>query len=155
MYNYRDTYQNAISKCENEGAVLATPKSAAQNAFLNGIAKNKIDFNRHLEYWLWIEIDDISTPDRLTYKNGAGLLYTNWYVGWNEPSFTSYSEDSVIMDGWSGQWRTMSHASNQLYRFICMRDVTSQAPTVPPTVESTTVDSTSASFSSGYGKIYI
>ncbi|XP_061490955.1 mannose-binding protein-like [Rhineura floridana] len=84
----QDTFSNGKKMCANAGAVLASPKSAAENTALKEVLKRSSKF-------AFLDINDIQTEGRFVYLNGAPVGYTNWKQG--EPNDHNHNEDCVIV----------------------------------------------------------
>ena len=158
VYNYRAVYQDAKSKCESDGAVLATPKSSDESKFLKEISAKKFVYYGHNAPAFWIGIDDLLIPDKLTYADGNSPIYTNWHHGYQQPKINSLYQEAVI--AWVGDWSWIVRRIDEGYRFICIRNVI--IPTEAPTTTSTIIDvsstvelTTAVSISTNHGKIYV
>ena len=97
------TWKRAKAICDSLGGILATPKSSADNSFLNSITSGLPT---------WIGFSDELVEGKFINTLGDTLIFKNWKTG--QPDNLN-NEDFVFMDA-SGLW---SDASNDnLFRFI-------------------------------------
>ena len=112
------TYLAAVAQCESDGALLAFPRSEAENNFIASLLPST---NR------WIGIDDIeeegkfvSSDKSVVRENGLDLLFTKWFQGTGEPNNWQGNEDAVRFDGVggrSGYWNDFPVTDS--YEFVC------------------------------------
>ncbi|XP_066477723.1 mannose-binding protein-like [Tiliqua scincoides] len=100
-----DTYSKGKILCAKEGAALASPRNAAENAALQAIVKSSHAF---------LDINDQQTEGRFVYLNGEPITYTNWKSG--EPNDHNKNEDCVIIVS-NGLWNDLNCQQNSL--IIC------------------------------------
>ena len=140
MYNYPSEYQDAIARCQNDGARIATPRSDDENLFLQIITQTAIIPDATNLPWFWIGIDDYYEWGRLTNRMSQDPSYTKWATELREPQTSSWSTDTqrvaAIFSRNDGLWRIQPANPNPGYRFICIQDV--DIPTEAPTTTTTT-----------------
>ena len=115
------TYLAAVAQCESDGALLAFPRSEAENNFIASLLPST---NR------WIGIDDIeeegkfvSSDKSVVRENGLDLVFTKWFEPSGEPN-NQGNEDAVRFDGVggrSGYWNDLPVTDS--YEFVCFYEI--------------------------------
>lgn len=106
-------YNDAKTRCQNDNAYLATPRSYYENLFLTRLFPKE---------HIWIGINDMYSEGRfISVYFGYPLYYTYWAPG--EPS-QSGNEDGVhIIGSGGGQGRWNDESIHSTMRFVCFRRI--------------------------------
>ena len=113
--SYKFSYDDAKSRCRDDGAYLATPRSYDENKFL---------IHTFTDTNLWIGLDDINKEDRFVSVDGHKVSYFRWSEG--EPNNAHGNEDAVHIIGDSyygtkGKWN--DEEITTLFNFVCFRRI--------------------------------
>ena len=106
-------YLDAKTQCESDGAYLAIPRSAAENAFIAGLIPNEN---------IWIGVNDIDEEGTFVAVDGQEVSYTKWksyqpdnYL--NEDGVHILGDPNAANGFWNDQEITVK------YQFVCMFNV--------------------------------
>ena len=106
------TYDAAVSQCGSDNAVLAIPRSEAENTFIANLVPNEK---------LWIGINDIAREGRFVSVDGRDISYTKWLAG--EPNNNYGDEDGVEILGDRGITEWNDKKVTHTRKFICSVDI--------------------------------
>ena len=107
---YKLSYDDAKTKCEADGAYLATPRSYKENKFLTDMFPDK---------HLWIGINDIDSEGNFISVDGHKVSYFRWKK--NEPNNKNNKEDAVHIHSDKGFWNDVGKETK--FEFVCFRRI--------------------------------
>jgi len=111
--HYALQYPAAKIECESDGAVLAIPRSEAENDFIADLIPNER---------IWIGINDMDQEGLFVGVDGSQISWTKWAPGQPDQGL---GEDGVeIVQGIDGQTIPKSWndaAISDFRRFVCLR----------------------------------
>ena len=124
-YGKKD-YASAKTQCESDGALLAFPRSDAENTFIASLIPGE---------HIFIGVNDIDNEGTFVSIDGNPLSYTNWFssdvseqsdhIGNNQPNDLGGGEDVAIILGFGddsdGYWGDTSQTD--AIRFVCSFDI--------------------------------
>ena len=104
------TYTKAVEYCSNLGAILATPRTAAENTCAKDVAAAAG------AYKFWLGYRGSNTAGSFVGADGGDAMsYANWNTP-GEPGLTD-ADNCVILDAGNGLWRDESCGSG--FDVIC------------------------------------
>ena len=109
------TYHDAVSQCESDGALLAFPRSEAENNFIANLFPST-------GFSILIGINDIDEEGNFVSIDGRDLVFTKWDP--SEPNDYNNNEDAATIGkhesrGWNDV--PVTHK----YKFVCFYEISS------------------------------
>ena len=97
--------------CSDMGAIMATPRTAAENECANDVAAAVL-----INYFFWIGYRGGRTAKSLVGADGAAMSFTNWNTAWGEP-YLAAADNCVYLYSGIGRWGDFE--CHNTFRVLC------------------------------------
>ena len=110
------TYHDAVSQCESDGALLAFPRSEAENSFIANLFPSS-------GLTIWIGINDIDEEGNFVSSDGRDLVFTKW--GPDEPNGNNNENAAALWKSSSGNRYWLDAPVTTPYKVVCFYEISS------------------------------